>query len=392
MKKTEKKKGGVKTRWIVLGSILVVLVIARLMLPFFVTRYVNKVLSDIPGYRGSIYDVDIRLFRGAYVIDSLKLVKIDGNQEVPFIDIPVTDLSIEWRALFEGAIVGKVTFQEPKLNFIGGHEGSEEGNNQFGTEADWTDPIKKLMPLQINRLEIIDGRITFFDFTTKPNVDLNLSNLDLLATNLNNASDQPERLPSHIIVSAQSIGGGDLHIDMNINVLKPIPDLDMDLRFEGVDMPALNDFFRAYSNTDIEKGVFNMYVEMTIDSNNVTGYVKPLAQDVRVVSLKEDGQKPLNLLWQAVVGFLAEVFENQKEDQLATRVPMDGDLNNIEAGVWPTVWNIFRNAFVKAFERNIDDTVEFTNSDVSPGDTRKEKRTQRKEEREARKKDRKSKS
>lgn len=390
MKKAKRRIGG-RTVWIVLASVLLVLVVARIMLPFIVTNYVNKVLADIPGYRGSIHDVDIRLFRGAYVIDSLKLMKVNGNQEVPFIDIPVTDLSLEWRALFQGAIVGKVSFKNPELNFIGGHEGSAEGANQDGSETDWTEPIKKLMPLQINRLEISNGKITFYDFTTEPKVDLSLNQLNLLATNLNNAADQPERLPSHVTASAQSIGGGVLTVDMDINVLKPIPDLDLDLKFEDVNMTALNDFFRAYGNVDIEKGVFNLYAELTIDSANIGGYVKPLAENVKVLSLKEDAQKPLNMVWQSIVGFLSEVFENQKEDQLATRVPLQGNLNNVEAGVWPTVWNIFRNAFVKAFESNIDNTVEFANSEDSAPDSPKERRAQRKEERKEKREARKEK-
>ena len=60
------------------------------MLPYFVTRYVNKVLADIDGYEGSISDVDIHLIRGAYSIHDLKLFKVNGHEKVPFIDIPTT--------------------------------------------------------------------------------------------------------------------------------------------------------------------------------------------------------------------------------------------------------------------------------------------------------------
>lgn len=392
MIKIPRKTGG-RGRLIVVGSVLLLFVVARLLLPVFVTKYVNEVLAGIPGYRGSIEEVDIHLFRGAYTIDGLTLMKIDGNSDVPFISIPKTDLSVEWRALFNGAIVGKVAFLEPKINFIGGHEGSAENNNQFGTEADWTVPIKRLMPLKLNRLEMENGTITFHDFTTTPQVDLKLTDFYLLATNLNNASDQPGRLPSHVVASAQSTGEGALHINMNINAMKPIPDLDMDLRFEGVHMPALNDFFRAYTNADVENGVFNLYAEIAIDSANISGYIKPLARNVIVMNFADNSPKPLNLMWHTIVGFFAEVFENQREEQVATRVPLRGNLRNVEAGTWPTVWNIFGNAFVKAFERNIDNTVEFANiANTTPADDRKERRAQRKQKREERKQERKSKS
>src|SRR5688500_15635389 len=99
-----------KKLWIALGSILLLLIIGRLMLPFFAMRYVNKVLADIEGYEGSISDVDIHLIRGAYVIYGLKMFKVNGHDKVPFVDIPSIDLSVEWRALFKGSLVGEVIF------------------------------------------------------------------------------------------------------------------------------------------------------------------------------------------------------------------------------------------------------------------------------------------
>lgn len=388
----------IEKKWIILGSFLLVLIIARLMLPYFVTRYVNKVLADIDGYEGSIYDVDIHLIRGAYVIDSLKLFKVNGHEKVPFIDIPSTDLSVEWSALFKGSIVGEIIFNHPKINFIGGDgdETKKPGNDtQTGEGVDWTQPIKELMPLQINRLEINDGSIFYYDFTTKPKVSLHLDSLHALATNLNNAERQKERLPSSIVATATSIGGGKLSINMNINVLKEIPDFDLNLKFEGIHMPALNDFFVAYSKADIEKGTFNLYAELVVNNSEITGYVKPLAQNIKVVNWEKDKKNPFNLVWQAIVGVVAEFFENQKEDQFATKVPLKGNLKDIKSAVWPAIWNVFRNAFVQAFERNTDNTIKFADStpqikeEKSPKEERKERRKERREERERKKEEKK---
>jgi hypothetical protein len=358
-----KKEKNITKKWYWIGGILLLLIAARVSMPYFVTRYVNKVLSELDGYRGSIYDVDIHLYRGAYTIDSLKVFKIDGNMEVPFVDIPLTDLSVEWGALFDGEIVGEVIFKGPELNFIGGNPAPEDGKegtaNQSGGDVDWTKPIKDLMPLKINRMEIQDGTVSFHNFTTRPRVTVSLTDLDALATNLRNTTDQEERLPSTISATATSIGGGRLILNMGINILKPIPDMDLDMKFEQVNMPALDDFFKAYAMVDVERGSFNLYSEITIDSGMVAGYVKPIAVNVKVVDWQEDKEKPLNLMWQSFVGLVAEVFENQKEDQFATRVPLQGDLNSVDAGVWPSVWNIFRNAFVKAFDRNTDNSVQF---------------------------------
>lgn len=366
--------------WII-GILVALIIIMRLVLPYVVTKYVNQVLSEIPGYWGSISDVDIALIRGAYVIEDLKLFKIDGNKRVPFIDIPEIDLSIEWSALFDGAVVGEVIFMTPSINFIGGDQKNSEGQteNQTGKDVDWTVPVKRLMPLQINRLEVIRGNIFFYDFTTKPQVDISLQQVNATATNLNNAERQQTPLPSHVYATATSIGKGLLTLQMDINVLKKIPDLDMDLKFEGVEMPALNDFFLAYAKVDIEKGTFNLYSEITVNDGALQGYVKPVAQGVQIVNWKKDNQNFFNLIWQSIVGLLVEIFENQNEDQFATKIEVEGNLNNIETSTWPAIWNIFQNAFVKAFEKNTDDTVEFEEDKPSQKDTDKQEDTGRQE-------------
>ena len=361
-------------KYIIIGSVVLVLIVARLMMPYFVVRYVNKVLADIPGYTGSISGVEIRLIRGAYIIEDLKMFKVEGNKKIPFIDIPTTDLSIEWRAIFKGAVVGEIIANNPTVNFIGGdtEDASGKTTNQNGVDVDWTVPIKKLMPLQINRFEVNDGSVFFYDFTVKPKVNLHLKQVNLLATNLNNADKQSSSLPSKVNATAISIGNGLLTIDMDVNVFKEIPDVDMNLKFESINMPALNDFFFAYSGVDVEKGTFNLYSELTIEDGKVKGYVKPIANNVTIVSWKNDKQKPLNMIWQAIVGLFVDVFTNQKKDQFATKVPMEGDLNNVKSKVWPSVWNIFKNAFVKAFEKNTDNTIKFTPRKVE--ETKKGKR------------------
>jgi hypothetical protein len=378
-------KGNTKLKVLVIFIVLVVAL--RVALPYIVTRYVNKVLSELEGYRGQIYDVDIQLIRGAYQIDSLKIFKINGNDEVPFIDIPLMDLSVEWNALFKGQVVGEITFQKPMLNFISSKKTDGEGSaEQTGDDVDWTEPIKKLMPLQINKLTVEDGKITFNDFSTKPHVDLSLLNVFLTAENLNNAKKQDDLLPSKIFLRATSIGGGNLEMNMRANVLKEIPDFDLDMKFEGVKLPALNDFFKAYAEVDIEKGDFNLYSEVAVKDGAINGYVKPLLNSLKVVDWKKDKDKPVQLLWESIVGVVVEVFENQPKNQFATRIPIRGQVSDVEAPFWPLLWNIFRNAFVEAFARNTDDTITIATTGTvvrqkSKKEIRKERREQKKEER-----------
>ena len=76
-----------KFLWVVI-VIAVLLVAVRLMLPFWVRDYVNKKLSELDDYRGHVESVHLALWRGAYQIRTVKVVKTSGDVPVPFFPRP----------------------------------------------------------------------------------------------------------------------------------------------------------------------------------------------------------------------------------------------------------------------------------------------------------------
>ena len=78
--------------WIIAG-VVVLLVALHIALPYMVRDYLNEKLADMGDYRGQITDVDLALWRGAYKINGLKIVKVDGKVPVPFVDAPLIDIS-----------------------------------------------------------------------------------------------------------------------------------------------------------------------------------------------------------------------------------------------------------------------------------------------------------
>lgn len=215
------------------------------------------------------------------------------------------------------------------------------------------------MPFRINRFSFKDGTIRYLDYNADPQVDISLDSLEMDILNINNAKDSGKPLPAHIDLKAVSVGNGKLDIKADANLLKQIPDFNLTLKFEEVNLPDLNKFLEAYASVDAEKGVFYLYSEMAADDGALTGYVKPIITDLEVLDLKDDSKNPLALAWQSIVGAVTEAFENQPADQFATKVPISGNLNNAEAGVFPTIWNVFRNAFIESFKKETDNEITF---------------------------------
>lgn len=214
-----------KKRYLIIAIVLVLLIAFRLALPSIVKRYVNKVLADIPGYYGQVADIDIALIRGAYVIEGLYLNKVDAGSQVPFLNFEKTDISVQWKALFKGSIVSEIIMTRPELIYV--LEDQKKDSAAKPKTEDWTKALTDLVPIEINHLKIIDGKMAFVELSADPNIDLQLNKVNLVATNLRNVRDKEKALPSTLAANAVSTGNGKVRLDGRINLIKKIPDMDL---------------------------------------------------------------------------------------------------------------------------------------------------------------------
>ena len=351
-----KKKIYKRKRYLVPLIILVLLIGLRIALPYMVKNYVNKVLADIPGYHGHVEDIDLSLITGAYTIHELYLNRLNAGSEIPFLHFEKTNISVEWSALFKGKVVSEINMVRPEMIYV--FEDQQKETPEEADAEDWSKALTDLVPIDINKLEIHQGKVAFVQLAADPNIDLHLENLELYATNLRNVVRKEARLPSNLSADAMSFGGGDLHLEGKLDLVKQIPDMDLSLTLENADATALNDFTDHYAGIDFDKGVFNLYSEMAIADGYLQGYIKPIIKDAKLIG-KEDAF--LETLWEGFVGFFKFILKNHKENTLATKVPIEGDLNAVKSKIWPTVTNIFKNAWIKAFKGIVDDDIEFEN-------------------------------
>jgi len=342
------------TLWTIL-ILMLALLCARLYLPIYVKDYVNEQLNTMQGYRGSVEDIGIALYRGAYTIEGLKLTKIDKGIPVPFLTIAHSDISIQWTALFKGKVVSDLHLTRPQINFAVSKSGT---TSQTGEGTNWKPLLDNLVPFEINLVELINGKVTYQDFSANPKVDLFITDLDGQVRNLRNVEDRNAPLPSTIAITGDSIGDGKLGIKGRLNILTKYLDMDIDTKLENAKLSAFNDFSRDCCLLDFKKGTMNLYSELAVKDNQVTGYVKPVIINLSVDRIPEN-TNPLEVAWATVASVLLKVFENQPRDQFATKVPLSGSLDNVQTSIWPTLGGIFRNAFVEAFTKGTDNDISF---------------------------------
>ncbi len=344
-----------KRYWIPL-LVLILIIILWILLPTIIENKINSVLADIDGYHGSVTNVDLNLLQGAYAIDNLVIDKIDGDDRYPFVAIDQINLSMDWGALFKGRIVGDVELLSPNVHLMAETFETEE---QFGDDVDWPERFQEMMTIQINSFTVRDGNVHYMDMGAEPVVDLPVSNLDLEILNITNVEESAEELPSRIRMTAVSIGGGEVNLEADANFLAEIPDIDLVFEFENVNLPDLNDFFEAYAAIDVEEGQFSLYSEFAVDDGRIEGYLQPVILNLAVLDLEDEDHDFFSATWELLVEGVTQLFRNQPEDQLATRVPISGEIDDPEAGIYTTIWNVFRNAFIEAFEQTVEGIVEF---------------------------------
>jgi hypothetical protein len=344
-----------KRIWIPIALLLLIFVFLHFALEPIVLRRVNRALASMEGMYGSVDDIHIHLYRGAYQIDSLKIFD-EERDDIPFFAADIIDISLEWRALFRGRVVGDIHFESPVLNLISDGEEVEDGEN-----VDFAHVLDELMPININTFTIHNGEVHYLDPTANPKVDMFFKDLNVNATNLGNVNEDNRALPSAVTISAITIGGGVIDGHVDLNILKERPDFDAVIEMDQVDLIALNEFTEAYANFTFEAGQLYASTEIAMKDGVFEGYLKPIFENVKVIDLQDENSSFLRKAWEVVVGASFKIFENPKEEQVATRIPFEGDTNETNVRVLPTIINVLRNAFIEAFSKSPDHDISFDN-------------------------------
>jgi hypothetical protein len=344
-------------KWIAI--VVVTLVAIRIALPPLVQIGVERVLARTPGYVANVRDVDLALWRGAYVIEGVTYDKIDKNERVPFLAIERIDLSVAWADLMEGELVSEIALWMPVVNFQRSPAAEE---TQTGEDVAWQDRVRELSPIRIDRFDVHAGFVHYRDTTFDPPLDVHLSDLDLEANDLSNTGG--ERL-SRIVLAAKTSGGGELKASLELDPFAIPPRFDLDAALLDLDLTLLNDVFRALAGFDFEQGRADVFLELAANDGRVTGYVKPLLSDLDVLSWggEEPGDDVIDLLWEGIVGASGEALQNQPEDQLAARIPLEGAIEDPAIGIWPLVLSLLRNGFVRALLPQVEGSVDLRRVD-----------------------------
>jgi hypothetical protein len=337
---------------LVVGTLVVVALTARLVLPHFVKSAINRRLEAIPAYTGRVDAVSVSLLRGAYTMRGLQLEKREAAGTRPFLAVEKIDFSLVWSELLRGRVVSEIQAIGPRLNFV---QAATHETSQLDFDRRWQDVINDLFPIEITHFEATGGELHFVAPQRDPPVDVFVRELKVVARGLRNRPDlNKSEAIATLLVEGITPGNGTLALSSELEPLAPKPRFHLKLKIDRLSLPALNQFLRAYGNVDVSSGEFTGYLEMVARDDHYQGYFKPFFENLHFTSA-EDADKPvLTRLWEKMVAGLARLVKNSDTDQVALRIPFEGDFGATRVETWESIKTLFRNGFIQALAEGLD--------------------------------------
>lgn len=307
-------------------AIFAVLLLVRIIAQPLIFKKLNQFLATFsPVYSLHVDDLDISLIRGAYRFEGVT-GKLKSNDH-RFLDAKSIDVSIAWRALFQGRILTDINIDE--LNLIYSKEllGKADASRDKG---DAKEVKETLFPVKLESLDIKDSSIVLADYRgLKKDEPMKLSNINGRVTNVTPQKDFPL---SFLNLRANILGSSDLKATGQLNTLAEPLSWNMDTEIHNFEMNHLNHILREELPLTFTSGTLDLYAEAKSENGVIRGYAKPFVKDLDVMTSEK--LKGVKHWFYEIISAVGNLFLRRSDSKtVATRIPFVYDKEfKIETG------------------------------------------------------------
>jgi hypothetical protein len=329
--------------------LLLLFLVAWYSTPYFLRDYLNKRGAELPDYHLNINWVEIHPWNCSLDLIDLTLTKKSGEIPVPFYRGPDVHIALQWSRVLHADFLSSITLTNPVVNFV---QGPTEAQSQTFLEPEWVTTVKKLVPFQINRFQVIHGDLHFRDFHAEPEIDLEMNHVELVADNLTNATHSQSLMPSTVVMSGNPFIVGRLNAELAVNVDLKQPTFSEKLRLDNIPAVGLNSFLAKYGSVYAKSGTLDFYTEMVSEKGSFDGYVKPYFQNLKFEPVPKD-RGTLAAIWASIANGLKDLVTND-QGVVATEVPVKGSYQDPDVDFWSASFGILKNAYLQALAKGFD--------------------------------------
>jgi hypothetical protein len=258
-------------------------------------------------------------------------------------------IALQWSQLLHLSFRSNVLLFSPVVNFV---QGPTPEQSQTFLEPAWVTAVKQLIPLEVNRFEVVNGDIHFYDFHADPKIDLQMNNVHLVADNLSNSNHSKALMPTTVTLTGTPFKKGFLDAQLAVNTDLKQPTFSEKIRLDKIPAPALNAFLAKYGSVYAKSGELAFYTEMVSKEGAFNGYLKPYFQDLEFEPVPKD-RDGLGAIWAGIVNIFKDLLENDK-DVMATRIPVSGRYSDPDVDIWSAAFGLIKNAWFEALAKQFD--------------------------------------
>ncbi len=325
--------------WVV-GTLVVLLVVVRVVLDPVAAWFTARTLARSPGFKAAFSDVHVSVLPPAYEITRFKLIEEPGGRwDEPLAFVERARVSVLWRELLRGHLVGRVVLEKPKAVAVRSHEEKAEKAPSIARQ------MEGVAPLKIDRIEIEDGEVLLAQGKGKKAPQLWLHGIDLVATNLATRKALMEGEPATLRVSGQVQRSGVLKVTGAMDPWSLKPTFTAEGSLENLKVQELYAFLAENAEMRPVAGEINVFVEVQAKNGVLKGGVKPVFENIELAAAKEDlGTRLKTFFADAAIELLSD--DEPGRDAVATIIPIKGTIDSPEVQLVPTLLGVVRNAFV----------------------------------------------
>lgn len=340
-----------KTWKIVLIIIVILLICIRMTLPIFLLKYVVRQINKIPEYHVKIADLDVHLYRGSYTIKNIQLWKTTAKIPLPYFQAQTIDFSIEWKSILQGRWVAKIIVYDPIINLV-----TDPGKNkQLTISSRWLEIVKSLFPLNINRLEVYQGKIYFINFRGNPPFKTYIQDIHFILENMQNAKGARELLSSSFIFNGMPMQQGKIDIKGHFDPFNKTPTFDMNAQLTSLSVSQIANLLKHYTKVDVTGGTFSLYGEAAAAKGRIKGYAKPFMKNLKIGAPKKSS--PLSALADNLASVAKKILENPKQKTIATKINISGRIDDPDTSLLSIIGYLIQHAFINALLPQVDDSI-----------------------------------
>jgi hypothetical protein len=365
-----------------LGVFVVVLVAARLALPSR-QGLREPQLAALEAYHGHVGDIDIHLWRGAYSIDDIVIVK-NGASRPCRSSARTRRSSVEWHSLLRGHRGREAAFDSPELNLV---QAENEQDSQLGQGEDWHARLEELFPFRFNTVQVSNGTVRFLAPGIQTRDAITARHVNGSVTNLTNVIETGKETFADFRINGRSARRRPAVVAGSVDAFAKQPTFDVNMEVKKVQLPQVNPWCASTSRP----------TPRPASSSCTWNWPRPTAgsrlcesPSCRTsTSTVPERPKRIRIKRCGRVSWISRrtCSRTRTLSQVAARIPFTGTLEDPETSLFATIASVLRNAFVSAFARSLEGSItlrdvkknlEGIDPNKEPGRRRRKRRRKRK--------------